>query len=512
MQQAFAQLLIYAKEIWRYRWHAALASWVICLAGWGMVYFVPSSYEASARVFVDTQTILRPLLTGLTVQLNLDQQIMMMTRTLISRPNIEKVIQMSGLESRVKTPEDKEALIDRLNRQIEVKTAGKDNLYTITYTDRSPETAKRVVQSLITIFVDSSLGSKRKDTEQARRFLDEQIKIYEEKLVQAENALKEFKQKNLGFTPAQGPGQDYFARVVEANTVLAQARLELQEAENAREALRKQIAATGESEAQTELEDTANPELEARILALRKNLDNMRLNFTEQHPDIVGTKRVLAQLEEQRRLEIEARKKGGGTIRRAAPDKAIQLALAEAGANVASLRARVAEYERRYAVLRAAADKMPQIEAEFVQLNRDYDVNKQSYEKLLQRRDSAQMSSDVDTSTGAFDFRIIDPPRVPSVPTSPNRLQLITTVLLVGLAGGFALAFLLSQLTPTFSDRKTLREATGLPILGAVSMTWTDQERRKRKKNFAVLATSYMGLLVAYGGIIANLVILSRQA
>ena len=249
-----------------------------------------------------------------------------------------------------------------------------------------------------------------------------------------------------------------------------------------------------------------------RILALRKNLDNMRLNFTEQHPDIVGTRRVLAQLEEQRRQEIEAKKRTGATVRQVVPDKAIQLALGEAGANVASLKARVAEYERRNAVLRAAADKMPQIEAEFVQLNRDYDVNKQSYEKLLQRRDSAQMSSDVDTSTGAFDFRIIDPPRVPLMPNSPNRLHLLTAVLLAGITGGVALAFLLGQLKPTFADRKTLRAVTGLPILGAISMTWTDQERRKRKKNFAALAASYMGLLIVYSSIAATLVILSRQA
>ena len=511
MQHAIVQLLIYIKEIWRYRWHAAAASWALCLAGWGIVYILPNSYEATARVFVDTQTILRPLLTGLTVQLNLDQQIAMMTRTLISRPNIEKVIQMSGLESRIRTPEDKEALIDRLSRQLEVKSAGRDNLYSITYADRSPETAKKVVQSLVTIFVDSSLGNKRQDTEQARRFLDDQIRIYEQKLVQAENALKDFKQKNLGFTPGQGAGHDYYARVAEASALLAQARLELQEAENAREALRKQVTTT-ESEVQTEPETTANPELEARILALRKNLDNMRLNFTEQHPDIVGTRRVLAQLDEQRRQEIEVKKRTGATIRQAVPDKAIQLALGEAGANAASLKARVAEYERRNAVLRAAADKMPQIEAAFVQLNRDYDVNKQSYEKLLQRRDSAQMSSDVDTSTGAFDFRIIDPPRVPLIPNSPNRLHLITAVLLAGIGGGLALAFLLGQLKPTFADRKTLREVTGLPILGAISMTWTDQERRKRKKNFAALAASYIGLLIAYGSIAATLVVLSRQA
>ena len=510
MQQALGQLLSYVKEIWQYRWHAAVFSWFLCLAGWTAVHFLPNSYEASARVFVDTQTILRPLLAGLTVQLNVDQQVTMITRTLISRPNVEKVVRVAGLDDKIKTAEEREALIDRLTRQIDVKISGKDNLYSITYADRSPDSAKKVVQALLTILVETSLGDKRKDTDQARRFVEEQIKIYEQKLVQAENAIKDFKQRNLGFAAGQGPGQDYYARLADAGTALSQAKLELREAEHGQEALRKQISG-GEQNVLPDNE-LASPELEARILALRKNLDNMRLNFTEEHPDIVGTKRVLAQLEGQRKQEIELKKKSGGGIRLVTPDKGLQLAQAEAGANVAALRARVAEYERRYAVLRAAADKMPQIEAEFTQLNRDYDTNKQNYEKLLQRRDSVQMSGDLDTSTGVFDFRIIDPPRVPLVPASPKRLQLMSMVLLAGIAGGVVLAFLLSQIKPTFTDRRTLRESTGLPILGAVSMIWTDQERKKRKKNLAALAASYAGLLVAYGGIVAALALLSRQA
>lgn len=511
MQQTFGQLLSYIKEIWQYRWHAAVFSWFLCLVGWAVVYSIPNRYEASARVYVDTQSILKPLLSGLAVQPNVDQQVMMITRTLVSRPNIERVIRMADLDIKAKTSEEKEALIDRLSRQVELKSIGHDNLYTIAFPDTSPESAKKVVQSLLTIFVESSLGDKRKDADQARRFIDEQIKAYEQKLVLAENALKEFKQKNLGFVPGQGPGQDYYSRLGESNAALSQARLELSEAENGRDALRKQISGD-EPVMLTDRELSASPDLEARIQALRKNLDTLRLNYTEQHPDIVGTKRVLDQLEEQRKQEIDAKRKAGGGVRQSATFQNLQLALAEGEATVASLRVRVAEYERRYQVMKAAADKVPQVEAEFTQLNRDYDINKQNFEKFLSRRESAQISGDMDANTGVMDFRIIDPPRVPLVPSSPNRPFLMSMVLLAGIGGGIALAFLLSQIKPTFADRKTLREGTGLPILGAVSMIWTDQERTKRKRNLAALAASYAGLFAAYGGLMAALTLLMRQA
>lgn len=510
MHQVFRQLLTYVKEIWQYRWHAAIFSWFLCITGWITVYFIPNRYEASARVYVDTQSILKPLLAGLAVQPNVDQQVLMITRTLVSRPNVEKVIRMADLDIKTKTAEDKEALIDRLSKQIELKSVGRDNLYTIAYADTTPEVSKKVVQALLTIFVESSLGDKRKDADQARRFLDEQLKAYEHKLVIAENALKEFKQKNMGFVPGQGPGQDYFSRLGEAANAQAQARLELQEAENGKEALRKQI--TGDEPVLLGDKDlAASPELEARIQALRKNLDNFRLNYTEQHPDIVGTKRVLAQLEEQKAKEIVEKKATGVTLKQNPTFQNLQLALAEAEANVASLRVRVSEYERRYNSLKSSADRVPQVEAEFTQLNRDYDVNKQNYEKLLSRRESASISGDMDASTGVMDFRIIDPPRAPLTASSPNRPFLMSMVLLIGVLGGIVFAFVLSQIKPTFTDRKSLREGTGLPILGAISMIWTAEQRTKRKKNLAALAASYAGLVATYAGMLTAVAMLAKQ-
>jgi len=320
----------------------------------------------------------------------------------------------------------------------------------------------------------------------------------------AENALKEFKQHNIGFVPGQGPGQDYYSRLSETSAALAQAKLALREAENGRDALRKQI--TGDEPVMlSDREMSASPELEERVNALRKNLDNLSLNYTEQHPDIVATKRVLAQLEAQRKQEIDAKRKVGGGIKHNPTFQNLQLALAEAEANVASLQVRAGEYEHRVAAMRAAADKVPQVEAEFSQLNRDYDVNKQNYEKLLSRRESAQISGDMDANTGVMDFRIIDPPRVPSTPSAPHRPFLMSMVLLGSIFGGVGLAFILSQIKPTYTDRKSLREATGLPILGAVSMIWTDQERKKRKKNLAAWAASYAGLVMAYGGVMVAL-------
>lgn len=513
MHELVTQLFSYLKGIWQHRWYVIIAAWVVSAAGWAFVYTMPDRYDATARVFVDTQTILKPLLSGMVVQLNVDQQVAMMSRTLLSRPNLERLVSMADLDITTKTASDKEGLIDSLAKQIQILGTGSDNLYVINYGHQKPDVAKRVVQALLTIFVEGSLGNKRKDADSARRFIDEQINAYEQKLIAAENSLKDFKRQNMGLMP--GEGKDYFARLSEASGNLSQARLQLREAEESRDALNNQLS--GEEPvmiAEDELTSGANPEIEARIQSLTKNLDTLRLKYTEQHPDIVGTKRVIEQLQQQQKEEAKLAV-ASPTSRIVNPNnnpvyQQLSVAVAEADATVASMKARVAEYEDRYNQLKAAADRVPQVEADLTQLNRDYSVHKDNYEKLLARRESAQISGELDATKGTVDFRIVDPPRVPLTPSGPNRPRLMSLVLLAGLIGGIGLAFFVSQIRPTFNDPRTLREVTGLPLLGMISMTWTRQQTSKYRKRLVAFVVSSAGLLGAYATIMAMLFLTAK--
>jgi len=196
MEELITQLLSLVKGVWKYRWYSAVIAWVFVLAGGIKVYTLPDDYQASARVFVDTQSILKPLLSGMTTIPNVEQQVSIMSRTLLSRPNLEKVLRMVDLDIKAKTVKDHEQLINNLASQIAITGTGRDDLYTLSYSNENPKLAKEVVQSLLTIFVEGSFGDKKQDTANAVQFIDTQIKSYEEKLVTAENALKDFKLKN----------------------------------------------------------------------------------------------------------------------------------------------------------------------------------------------------------------------------------------------------------------------------------------------------------------------------
>jgi polysaccharide chain length determinant protein (PEP-CTERM system associated) len=509
MQEPVQQILAALRGMWKFRWPAIVIAWVVAGIGAAAIWRIPDQYEATARIYVDTDSILKPLMAGLAVQPNVDQQITLLSRTLISRPNIEKLIRMSDLDLRASSKADQDALIERLTKGIEIRTAGGVNLYSMAYKDQEPEKAKRVIQSMVSIFVESGLGASRKDTDSAKTFLAEQIKTFEAKLEESEARLKEFRLRNIG---AQGAdGKDAASRMAEANAQLDAARLELREAENARDAAKQQLAADrarltgGQGPVSDSSPALATPEIDARLDAQKRSLDTLLQRYTDQHPDVVSTRRLIRELEDQKRREVAELRRmaatGGGSpapASMAAQELARMLATAEV--QVASLRARVSEYSARYAAARESLKLAPQIEAEAAQLNRDYAITKKNYEDLVARRQAAVMSGELDVASGVAEFRLIDPPRVSPQPVSPNRFALLPVVLLVSLGAAAGFAFVATQLRPTFSDAEQLRQFTGMPLLGVVTMLTSDEDRQRQRASlfrFVAASGGLVGLFVA---------------
>src|SRR5436190_5253703 len=118
MNELYRELLDHLRGMWHRRWIGLAFAWLVAIFGVAIVYRVPERYEASARVYVDTESILKPLLSGLAIQPNLDQQVALMSRTLISRPNIEKLVRMADLDLRVKGQPERDELIDGVIKTI----------------------------------------------------------------------------------------------------------------------------------------------------------------------------------------------------------------------------------------------------------------------------------------------------------------------------------------------------------------------------------------------------------
>src|ERR1700744_4064881 len=157
MEALRVTLFRYLRAAWRRRWMGVIVAWMVCLIGWMTVYTVPNQYESSARLFVDADAVLTPLLRGLAADSAPTTQLEVLQRTLLSRPNLEKLVSKTDLDLTLNSPSDRERLLARLASAIKVTPQTK-NLFTISYRDKSPKLAHDVVQTLLTIFVESATG------------------------------------------------------------------------------------------------------------------------------------------------------------------------------------------------------------------------------------------------------------------------------------------------------------------------------------------------------------------
>ena len=503
MEEILEQVRSALRGMWQRRWLGMAVAWTIAIVGAVVVMRMSDRYEVSARVFVDTQSVLKPLLSGLAVQPDVDQQVSMLARTLITRPNLEKLVEQTGVELNVGEAE-RERFIESLSRNIKVASAaGRENLFTISYVDADPQRGQRVVSGLVSLFMQSGRGDNKRDADEAARIINEQIKVYEDKLTEAENRLKDFKLKNAAFVG--GANQDYFARTTTLTEEVAKLRTELRAAEQSRDAIKRELA--GEDPvllpAAPASVASSNPELDARIDTYRKQLDELERRYTEQHPDVVAVRTQLAALEAQRKRELDARRKAatGGRLSAATNPvfQQLKIALTEAEANVASLRSRLGDAQERLSQLRSASGRVPQVEAEMAQLNRDYDVLRQQHQALVGRRETASLSSNVDATARLAEFRLIDPPRVAPRPVFPNRASLLALVLVAAVGAGLAAAFGLSQITPVVHGIRELRLLSQRPVLGHVSLRRSPELIRERRRGRLGFAGAASLLIVGYG-------------
>jgi polysaccharide chain length determinant protein (PEP-CTERM system associated) len=521
MNDIYHQLMAYASALWRKRWYVVLIGWLVCIPGWIGIMALPNRYESQARIYVDTDSLLAPLLRGISVEGNVGQQVDFMQRTLLSRPNLEKLMRLTDLDLTVKTQTDKDNLIASLVSHTQLTQNQGRNLFSLSFVDQSPEVAQRVVQSLLSIFVESNVGASRTDIEKARQFLDVQLAQYNKQLQAAESRLAEFKRTHLEVLSRSGgsfqQGLDQ-ARATQADLQgqLDDSRGRLVSLKHQLETLPPTVPVESAPQVYVAPGQKALPpalaSLQTRIDEKQKFIDGLRIRFTEQHPDVVVARRELADLQRQyEEMEKKLKSEGGDkaadgprSVKTTVPNvvyEQVKLRIVEIESTISTLERRVGLATAEVKRFDELASTAPSVEAELATLNRDYSVLRKNYDELAQRREAAKLADAVETQGDKIQFRVIDPPQIPTVPSGPPRLIFMSLVLLGALGAGLAVAFLVSQLDDAFISLSSLREQVGLPVLGSISRVLTPGERRTRILRTASFAASIGALVVTYGAI-----------
>jgi len=507
---AIEMLLIYLQGVWLRRRYIVITAWLVCPIGWLMVFNMPPTYEATTKLYVETRSILAPALRGLTIGTNPDEEIQLMARTLLSRPNLEKIAMATDLDVSVSDRQSYENLIDSLQKNVKLTSAGRENLYVISYSNASPQLAKRLVQETLNIFVESRVGDAAADSKKTAEFLDSQIQEFEGRLVQAEQRLSDFKKSQMMAGPASEQG--FYARIEAEKQRLEEAQLQMQQLEEQLSSARRQLE--GEEPVMFDY-STGTPagfssQYDERIRALQNQMDALLIRYTEAHPDVVETKKMIDTLQELRSADIAqleqaaAASPGSNSLNQNQVYQELRLNVARLENEMASVNVRVRSYREKLAQLEAQRNIIPDIEAKFAGLNRDYEITKAKYEELVSRREAIELSQRADESQQDVQFKIIEPPFVPIKPSGPPRVLFYTLVLFAGIAAGVFMAFARSQLQPVVTSALQLKTIADFPVFGLVSHTQKAQLLKQNKKHLLYFLILSAMLVMCYCALVAN--------
>lgn len=490
---------------WHYRWQAVLFTWMVCAAGWAGVFSIPNSYESSARMYVDADAVLTPLLRGIAIDTTNAGQVEMLQRTLLSRPNLDKLISKTDLELDLTNLADREQMIDRLSTEIRI-TPQTRNLFTITYRNKSPRLAYDVVRTMLATFVESKTGTNRSEVETALKFLNDQISSYERQLRDAERRRADFRARYVDVLPGDGG----VSRLDQQNQAVRQLQGQLQDALSRRETLSQNLSQTPAMVVTETDAASANIYVNQRLRAAEQTLAELRLRYTENHPDVIAQKQLVAS------IRSGAAGPDPGAPPAPAPTPArsrtasnpvyeqLKVRMVENDGVVASLQRQIADALKERDRLQDIARGAPGLQAEFLNMNRDYEVVRKNYDDLVARRESMRISTAADAEGDKVKIQVIDPPQVPQIPVAPKRILLVTGVLLAGLAAGIGLALLLVQLDQSFHSLEDLRDL-GFPVVGGVSMLAASTPFTRRLFAVASFGMALAVPAVVWGGLMIRL-------
>ncbi len=509
------QAMPFLQGMWRHKWLGVATAWLVCTAGWIGVALIPTKYESSARVYLNADPLLTPLLKGLAADTDPTRQLDFMQRTLLSRPNLEQLVRLTDLDIGTTTPEAKEELFKRLANDISVAPVTL-NLLTLSYRDRDPVVAKNVVQALLTIFAEKTAGSSRAEMDNAQRFLESEIASYRDQLRAAEKRRADLAQQYPDIISNRPPdasaqSDDSISRLDQARAAVAQLKLELADATTKRDALLKELASvpamlTVDRAPQVIVTGGRLAPVDERLQELQRNLDSLLLKYTEAHPDVKAARQSIAQLKAEGLGSSSAAGKSGGSPTKTEVANTvyeqIKLRVVDAEAAVAAEQRRLDEAEAEQARIEKVAKSAPGIIAQAQDLDRDYLVLKKNYQELVARREATEIANAADTKTEKIQFRIVDPPQVPVLPAAPNRAMYISVVLLFGVGAGVVVPLALTQLDRSFATIAQLR-SLGVPILGSVSWLSLGTARRHAMVQMAGVCASGFLLIAVYGTLIA---------
>lgn len=474
---------------------------------------LPNRYTSEATIFAVQQRVPERYVVPTTTT-DPTQALEAMVQEVLSRPRLLAVIDELSLHAEQKGKLKPEQLINLVRRDLTVEPVermlgrGEVNAFKISFVAGTPEMAHAVTQRLTTVFIEQNLKTRADQAATTTEFLREQLESTRKDLEAQEQRLRDFKMEHLGELPEQQQGNLGILSALHSQLDNLLARRS--QAEQQRLYLESLLSEYGRrSKSAVASVRSANGEFvsplqaaENDLLRLEAEMKGLLVAYTPRHPAVTLKEKELI----QQRILVESLKSAPKTTTPEKPttdDASHTEQDVVAGQVRSQLRANALEVEdltRKEQKLRTDIETYegrlnatPVREQQLTAMQRDYDLLKQHYGELLKKEQESQLATDLEKRQEGQQFRLADPPNLPTVPSSPKRVK----ISLIGLAGGIflgcALALLLEFRKPTLHSEEDALSLK-LPMIVEVPLLLTPAEERaqSRKRIFEWIAVSAM--------------------
>lgn len=459
----------------------AFALIALLVLGVGMVW--PKRYVATATIVVGESNIIEPLMRGTAVPTEVSDRARIAREVIFSNSVMADVVEEGGWDTRELDPLTRERLYNEVRRRTDIGVPG-PNLIRLSYSDSDPQRAFRVADHFVDNFVSQSQDAKMAESREAFEFIAKQVEEYHAKLIAAEERLKRLRDDNLDARP--GAEVDVSRRIAEIRRTLEDAQTNVAELQSRRRALLSQIS----GEARVSDERMRSSLASNRLRELQTELDRLRLDYTEQHPDVIRTRNQIAEIQSGPR-DTSRDATGFGSVDPTINPLYQQLRaeLARVDSDLASQYARVAQTRSQLESEMGRARRVSDSDITLAELTRDYEVNRELYQDLLRRRENARVSMSLDEERKGLNLWVQEPPTVPLAPEGLRLAHFAMAGVLLGFAIPIGMLITVLRLDPRSRLAGQLGEASGLPMLVGIPEYRTQQDRRRnRGRQWAAVA------------------------
>lgn len=453
------------KDTWRIKNIGLIIFLITSLSVLAVSWKWPKIYVSSSIIEIDDQNILTPLLEGSAIATSINDYARNAEQLISSKLAMTKIMDVLQSETLLMTARQKGSLWEDIKDKASVENIG-GNLLKISYRSKDPEEARLLASNLVDVFITESIEEKRRESEGAYQFIAGQAGSYHKKLLDSENALKEFRSDNLGADPASSSVVN--DRILELQRSIEQSNLAMNEAQIRMENTDAQLS--GEAEVSAHL--TREGQIQERISVLHSKLDTLRMTYLDNYPDIIIIKDQIASLKVtmlnvKNEESVEISQNQGGTLNPLFQE--LRAKRSQFSTELAALKTRIKETRQLLEEEKSRARQINNAVAVHAQLTRDYVGNKALYQKLLKQRESARVSMNIDIANQGMTLKVKEPAVVPHRPIGLQFIHFAVLGIVAALGAPFGLAFMFGAFNNSYKTIGSLRELQGLPVLGSIS-------------------------------------------